>query len=81
MKLFTALFPDSNEVIQAARARDLWYAAYSLLRYNARYCTPAYFTHMDLPELNVTAARFTITETFTEDGKLHKSTSIERSIY
>lgn len=81
MNLFTALFPDSNEVIQATNARDLWYAAFSLLRYNARYYTPAQFTHLDLPELNVTAARFTITETFTEDGRLHKSTCIERSIY
>lgn len=76
--MYTAIF-DTEEILMSVSAKQLWYSAYRLLRWNARYITPGNFTHMDIPELGITAARFTITETFTDDGKLHTSTCIERN--
>ena len=81
MKLFAAIFPDSCETLIARTPRRLWYKAYSLLRYNARYDTPEAFTHADFPELEITASRFTIPEDRSEDGKLHTTTVIERTVF
>lgn len=81
MQLFSATFPDSGELIVDITARRLWYKAYSLLRYNARFHTPEAFTHADFPELRITAGRFTIPESHSEDGKLHRTTIIERTVF
>ena len=81
MKLLTAVFPDSQEVLRASSARQLWYHGYHILRNLARFDSPEYFTHMDLPELNVTVARFTIPEDRSIDGKLHTTTCIERTVF
>lgn len=80
MKL-TAIFPDSNEILKCPDVRDLWYRGYHLLRNRARFETPEQFTHMDLPELGVTVARFVISENRSEDGNLHTTTCIERTVF
>ena len=81
MKFFTASFPDSYEAIVSTTARDLWYKAYHHLRYNARFHTPDQFTHMDMPELNVTVARYILPENMSDDLKLHTTTVIERTVF
>ena len=77
---FIAIFPDSGEMLIAESARRIWYRGYHILRARARFDSPEHFTHMDIPALNVTAARFTIPGDRSEDGKLHTATVIERRV-
>lgn len=81
MKLFTAVFPDSGEMLIAESARTIWYRGYHILRHRARFDSPIQFTHMDIPALAVTVARLTIPENMSEDLKLHTSTAIERTVF
>ncbi len=78
--MYRAIFDDFQFILNHENAHTLWRGAYSLLRYLARY-NPEEFTHMDFPELGVTVARFTIPEDRSEDGKLHTSTCIERTVF
>ena len=81
MKLFTAIFPDSGEMLIAESARRIWYRGYHILRARARFDSPEQFTHMDIPAFNVTATRFTIPEDRSDDGKFHTTTCIERTVF
>lgn len=82
--MYKAIFSDDYEdyrVILEESPHALWRAAYGLLRYNARFITPENFVHVDFPELGITASRFTIPEECSEDGKLHTTTVIERTVF
>lgn len=79
--MYKAIFSDFPFILNHENARTLWYGAYSLLRYLARYNNSEQFTHMDLPELRVTVARFVIPENCSEDGRLHTTTCIERTVF
>lgn len=81
---FSAIFSDGFEDfdgIVSTNARRLWYKAYSFLRYISRYRVPENFVHVDFPELGITASRFTIPEDRSIDGKLHRTTVIERTVF
>lgn len=80
MTLFTAIFPDIGEMLIAESARRIWYRGYHILRDRARFDNPEQFTHMDIPALGITVARFTIPENMSEDCKLHTTTVIERTV-
>jgi len=79
--MYRAILDDFQFILNHENARTLWRGAYSLLRYLARYNNPEQFTHLDFPELGVTVARFVIPEDRSEDGKLHTTTCIERTVF
>ncbi len=82
--MYKAIFSDGYEdysVIQDESPRTLWRVAHMLLRYDARFITPENFVHVDFPELGITASRFTIPEDRSEDGRLHTTTVIERTVF
>lgn len=78
--MYRAIFDDFQFILNHENARTLYRDAYSLLRCLARY-NPETFVHLDFPELRVTVVRFTIPEDRSEDGNLHTTTCIERTVF